>query len=197
LLTELNKLQEQAIIDIARSIAPCDEQVLGTLLEQMQLRLLEPKELLFEMGEQGAAEYFLLQGIVRTYVLSPAGEEVTMGFFVAPCALTPSIARDLDNVSQLSCDALTPTTVARLDGQLLIQSMMQNQLMQLWGDTVMRLELTRKMQRELSLATHTAKQRLDEFRTLYPALEDQITHSMIASYLGMTPVTLSRLRHSG
>jgi len=197
LLTELNKLQKQAILDIARSIAPCDEQIFGTLLEQMQLELLEPKELLFEMGDQGGTEYFVTQGILRTYVLSPAGEEVTMGFFVAPCALTPSIARDLENVSQLSCDALVPTTVASLDGRLLIQSMMQNQLMQLWGDTVMRSELTRKMQRELGLATHTAKQRLDEFRVRYPELEDQITHSMIASYLGMTPVTLSRLRNSG
>jgi len=74
--------------------------------------------------------------------------------------------------------------------------MMQNEAMQRWGDTVMRAELTRKIQRELSLATHTAKQRLDEFRTLYPTLEDQITHSMIASYLGITPVTLSRLRNS-
>ena len=197
MLTELNKLQEQAILEIARSIASCDEQVLATLIEQMRLRLLEPKEMLFEMGDQGATEYFVTQGILRTYALSPEGEEVTMGFFVAPCALTPSIARDLDNVSQLSCDALTPVTVALLDGQLLIQSMMQNQRMQIWGDTVMRSELTRKMQRELGLATHTAKRRLDEFRLLYPELEDQITHSMIASYLGMTSVTLSRLRNSG
>ncbi len=196
MLTELNKLQEQAILDIALSIAPCDERLFRELLKQMKLRLVEPKELLFEMGDQGSTEYFVTQGILRTYVLSPEGEEVTMGFFVAPCALTPSIARDLDNVSQISCDALTPTTIASLDGQLLIQSMMQNQLMQLWGDTVMRSELTRKMRRELSLATHTAKQRLEEFRTVYPELEDQITHSMIASYLGMTPVTLSRLRNS-
>ena len=196
MLTGLNKLQEQAILDIALSIAPCDEQLFRELLKQMQLRLVEPKKLLFEMGDQGGTEYFVTQGILRTYVLSPEGEEVTMGFFVAPCALTPSIARDLDNVSQISCDALTPTTVASLDGQLLIQSMMQNQLMQLWGDTVMRSELTRKMRRELGLATHTAKQRLEEFRTVYPELEDQITHSMIASYLGMTPVTLSRLRNS-
>jgi len=46
--------------------------------------------------------------------------------------------------------------------------MMQNEAMQRWGDTVMRAELTRKIQRELSLATHTAKQRLDEFRTTQP-----------------------------
>jgi len=197
LLTALNKLQEQAILGIARSIAPCDEKIFSNLLENMQLRILEPKELLFETGSQGGTEYFVTQGILRTFVLSPDGDEVTMGFFVGPCALTPSIARDLNNVSQISCDALAPTTLASLDGQVLIHSMMQSESMQLWGDAVMRTELTRKMQRELGLATHTAKQRLDEFRSLYPELEDQITHSMIASYLGMTPVTLSRLRNSG
>ena len=68
--------------------------------------------------------------------------------------------------------------------------------MQRWGDAVMRSELTRRMRREIALATFTAKQRLEGFRTDYPELEDQISHSMIASYLGMTPVTLSRLRNS-
>jgi len=97
LLTELNKLQEQAILGIARSIAPCDEEIFSTLLEQMQLKMLDSKELLFETGSPGGTEYFVTQGVLRIFVLSPEGDEVTMGFFVGPCALTPSIARDLNN----------------------------------------------------------------------------------------------------
>jgi len=196
LLTEINKLQRQMILDIAQSIADTDEAIFDTLLQQMHLIIMDPKQQLFAAGDQGGMEYFVTQGILRTYALNPDGEEVTTGFFVAPCALTPSISRDLDNVSQLCCDALTATTLARLDGRLLIESMMQHQPMQRWGDAVMRSELTRRMRREIALATFTAKQRLEEFRKDYPELEDQISHSMIASYLGMTPVTLSRLRNS-
>jgi len=52
----------------------------------MQLKMLESKELLFETGSPGGTEYFVTQGVLRIFVLSPEGDEVTMGFFVGPVA---------------------------------------------------------------------------------------------------------------
>jgi len=196
LLTALEHEQKKVVAGIANSIAPCDESAFGELLEHMSSRRLNNRALLFTMGEAGDREYFVTEGILRTFVNSPEGHEVTMGLYVAPCALSPSISRNIDGISQLSCDALVPSAVASMDSALLIETMMQNSTMQRWGDTVMRTELSLRMQRELGLATHTAKQRLQQFRADFPKLEDLIPHSMIASYLGVTPVTLSRLRNA-
>lgn len=45
-----------------------------------------------------------------------------------------------------------------------------------------------------SNATKTAQERYVAFRKLYPALEQRISQKHIASYLGITPVFLSRIR---
>lgn len=76
----------------------------------------------------------------------------------------------------------------------LIKCMVENRAVQRWGDTVLRYELIRRADREWALAALPGSDRLQQFRQSYPGLEDQILHHYIASYLGMTAVTLSRLR---
>jgi CRP-like cAMP-binding protein len=51
-----------------------------------------------------------------------------------------------------------------------------------------------KENREKSLLCHEAKQRYEYFKTVYPELLDRIPQYMIASYLGISSETLSRIR---
>lgn len=195
MLTELNDSQRQAVFAIAAKVAPLEVGAFDGLLAAMQHQVLEKKDHLLAMGQQNNAEYFLLDGILRSYILSPDGDDVTLNFFVGPCALSPSIARSVDGVSQVSCEALVQSNVVQLHNDDLVSSMMAESLIQRWGDGVMRAELVRRMQREITLASQAAKQRLDQFRLEFVGLEDRVPHHMIASYLGVTPVTLSRLRN--
>lgn len=64
-----------------------------------------------------------------------------------------------------------------------------------WGNNIMRDELARKVGREWCLAALSARQRLEWFRKEHPGYEVLFAHFHIASYLGMTPVTLSRARN--
>lgn len=195
MLSELNESQRRAVFAIAEKIAPLEADAFDGLLAAMRYQRLEEKDLLLTMGQQNNAEYFLLDGILRSYILSPDGHDVTLNFFVGPCALSPSIARSVDGVSQVSCEALVQSKVVQLHNDDLIVSMMAQPAIQRWGDGVMRTELVRRMQREITLASKAAKQRLDHFRQEFSGLEDRVPHHMIASYLGVTPVTLSRLRN--
>ncbi len=54
--------------------------------------------------------------------------------------------------------------------------------------------LSQKQDREISLLSKQAKHNYKEFRIAYPDLENKISYYHIASYLGITPVQLSRLR---
>lgn len=57
-----------------------------------------------------------------------------------------------------------------------------------------RAELVRRADGEWALAALPAIERLLRLRREQPGLEDAVAHHHIASYLGVTPVPLSRLR---
>lgn len=50
------------------------------------------------------------------------------------------------------------------------------------------------LERIESLQYHNATQRYESFLKLYPGLMNQIPHHFVASYLGVTPESLSRIR---
>ena len=63
-----------------------------------------------------------------------------------------------------------------------------------FGNMVLQNELLAKVEKEIGLASLNAKERLILFREKYHFLENLISHADIASYLGITNISLSRLR---
>jgi CRP-like cAMP-binding protein len=72
--------------------------------------------------------------------------------------------------------------------------MIENLEIREFGNRVLRIELKNKVEKEIGMASQTAKERLLKFREQYPLLENTIPHSVISSYLGITNISLSRLR---
>ena len=70
----------------------------------------------------------------------------------------------------------------------------ENEEIRRFANKVLRLELINKTKKEVQFISNDASQRLAQFRKDFNMLENRIPHNMIATYLGISPVTLSRLR---
>lgn len=55
-----------------------------------------------------------------------------------------------------------------------------------WANGILRLELSRKTDREWCLAALGGAERLRWFRDRFPGCEDDFAHGQIASFVGMT-----------
>jgi CRP-like cAMP-binding protein len=185
-----------ACLQALRAIAPMeDETGFAPVLAAMQPRRLAAGELLLRVGDTGDRECLLLSGILRSSVADAQGREVTLAFHQGPTALTPALARaDAQGFSRIDCQALTLAWVAEFPAALLVDCMLRHPAVQRWGDAVLRAELLRRADREWSLAALPAAERLALFRREHPGLEGRIAQHHVASYLGITPVSLSRLR---
>jgi CRP-like cAMP-binding protein len=189
------KVDDRAVlVTIANAITDAGERVIERLEAEITVQTLAPSERLIRSGDTGGREYFVIDGLLRTCVLGPEGDEVTTGFFAAPGILCPSISRDTAGRSRIDCEALAPSRVAGFPYVALVALMQADVTIQRWGDHVLRNELLRRSEREWSLAALSGADRLSALRRRYPELETQVPHHVIASYLGMTPVTFSRLR---
>jgi CRP-like cAMP-binding protein len=182
------------VLTTAQRIAPVDASAFAPLLRDMRAVQLKPQDVLLRVGDAPPMECFVLDGVLHTWLGDAQGRAVTLDFYMGPCTMTPAIARSRAGQSRIHCEALTAARVALFEASALSRMMMADIAMARWGDAVLTQELVRRVDRELALATQPAKERLLALRAEKPGLEDTVPHHHLASYLGMTPVSLSRLR---
>ncbi|MBU2993653.1 Crp/Fnr family transcriptional regulator [Octadecabacter sp. 1_MG-2023] len=141
-------------------------------------------------------EFIVLEGQLVSSICDPDGKEVCVGFHHGPCVITPNIARTRNGNSLVSIEAMTDAKIARIESDRLTDLMISSEPVRNWANAILQDALSRKADREWCLAALGGADRLAWFREIYPAYEEIFTHSLIASYLGVTPVTLSRLRNA-
>ena len=122
------------------------------------------------------------------------GNELTLSFYTPNTAITPNLIRTKQNLSIFNLYAISDCKIATFFAEDLSFLMSSNREISDWANTVLQKELLQKIEKEINQASLNAKERLLAFRDKYPALENQIPHAFIASYLGITTVSLSRIR---
>lgn len=156
--------------------------------------LVKKGAVLARQGEPDHNEYILLDGRMISQIYDPTGAAICVGFFKGPCVITPNIARAKAERSLVAIEATSDALVAQLDSHRLTELMIASEPVRDWANGVLQDELAHKADREWSLAALSGAERLAWFRQNFSGYEEFFVHSQIASFLGMTPVTLSRLR---
>lgn len=160
----------------------------------IEFTTIEKGEVFIKRNRRNSQEYFILDGICRNYLINPEGEEITISFFKQKSIISPFSTRTENEISLLNFQALTELSIATIDSTFFENLMLQNKEIRHFGNTVLRKELKQKVTKEIGLASLSAKERLLNFRTDFPNFENLIPHTIIASYLGITNISLSRLR---
>ena len=180
--------------EIINSIYPMSSNSLHEIESLVELKTITKGETFIKNNKRDSKEYFLLEGLCSSYLLNPEGEEVTLSFFDSKSVLSPYTTRTQEGVSKLNFQALTEIKLASINAYEFEKMMIENIEIRNFGNTVLRNELTQKVDKEIGMASLPAKERLLKFREQFPLLENLIPHSYIASYLGITSISLSRLR---
>jgi len=191
----LNKIA--LLTQIIASIQKISDANSKKLCSLARFKKMEKGDILVHQSSENHSEYFLLNGKCRNLLRDAMGREVTLGFTNGLGIVPPNIARTRDGISLVEVEILAKSDIAIIDTNKLTELMVANEEIRDWGNTVMRQELQRMMAREWSLAALSAQEKLEWFRSDFPDGEEIFPHVHIASYLGITPVTLSRARARG
>jgi len=148
-------------------------------------------------GAKNSTEIIVLDGHLSSTISDPEGRSVCIGFYAGPRVVTPNVARTRDGISLVSINANTDSLIAQMEADKLIELMLTSEPIREWANGILQCELAYKAEREWCLSALGGADRLAWFRKTHPQHEDLFSHTLIASFLGVTPVTLSRLRNLG
>ena len=179
---------------LINKVSPVSEGSLDLISDLILVEVYEKGDVFIDRGKKNNKEYFVYQGVCRSFLLSPEGEEVTISYFLEGSVLSPNKTRTANQISHLNFQALTKLTVASLNADKFEQLMINHIDIREFGNMVLQYELLAKVEKEIALASLNGRERLILFREKYHFLENLISHVDIASYLGITNISLSRLR---
>ncbi|MCI6084572.1 Crp/Fnr family transcriptional regulator [bacterium] len=151
-------------------------------------------EILLRAGEQQTHLWLLVRGIFRGFRLDEQGQEVTICIDNRP-GETLLGNNDLLAASLVTVEALEDGAVIGFPMDKAVECIKSNQeMMALYHKRLVRMANYNASVKSI-LCQGTATQRYDWFCKEFPGLIERVNNRYVASFLGMTPVTFSRLRH--
>lgn len=187
----MDKEQLMRIMMVDKKVTFSEEAIASLVACSSEVTL--PARHIFQyQGEKQEQVYYLLDGLVRSYYLDDEGKDTTKQFlrsgdFVQGEALF--MPEGLE-----SFETLEVTRLLVFDAVHLKQAIRQHPDLLLFYSRLLEETLIYKMEREYQLQHLQAGEKYELFRKAYPDLEKRAPHYMIASYLGLSKETFSRIR---
>lgn len=175
-------------------LSPISQQIWNEVKTILTTRKLKKEEFIVKKNEIYNQEIFIHQGVVRGFYCSGEGEEFNVAFYQGNELICPWFARNINERSNINLQALIPAIIVEMDQDAMKFLRYKYTELFLYGNLVVENELNKKMQREIYLLMKNAEERYLQFRKEYPNLENKISQYHVASFLNITPVSLSRLR---
>lgn len=153
----------------------------------------EKGEIIFRPESPGSVTPFLLDGVIKTYILSPDGSENTFALYFKPGTCV-AMTEEMIHVTQIWCKTLTPCTLVEMYGPGPYE--LAEEYPELWEKLVLgwRPFYFGMMDKLRAGYTLTAKERYLWFVNKYAPIVDKLSLNEISMFLGIKPQSLSRIR---
>lgn len=189
--------QPDQISQVMKQMIDISDEELNDFLCQTITKKFKRQEIISRPGVIPNEIFFINKGLIRVLITDNDGEEHTIHF-----ALENQFIADYSNFIQKQPSIYSLQTIEETEVVVLPRSAIE------WG--YLNLKEGQKMGRLIAefyfiyqdnrinnSYARTPKQRYDSISDVFPNIHNRVPQHMIASYLGITPVHLSRLKKSG
>ena len=184
---------EQLRAFFERSVPITDEQF-EMVKAQFIPKKVKKNEFLLREGEVAKYGIFVASGCLRTYTIDDKGKEHILQFSIENWWTGDMDSHMNGTPTSYFIDAIEDAEVLLFDNTSLQKVFDYIPALAAQYQEGLQKHAAAKSKRIVSSLSATAEQRYDDFLKTYPSIAQRVPQHMIASYLGITPETLSRIR---
>ena len=185
MLSIIQELTRNATIDAAQ---------LAEMEQFVVKKNIKKGEFLQHKGDFNNKNYFVIKGCLRSYAIDEKGKEHIFMFAPEGWIIGDVEASASNKPCELFIDAIEDTEIETFESGLFSRvQAIQKEVFTVTNDKLMR-RMAVLQQRIIMLMSFSALDRYRHFVETYPNIVQRVPQKMIASYLGITPEALSKIR---
>ncbi|MDN3585195.1 Crp/Fnr family transcriptional regulator [Pedobacter aquatilis] len=182
------------LFNLFNSIYPLSNEIKVTIIKNSEVIEVNKKIKLLSVGERSNTIYFIVKGAARIYYLNKEGKETNTWFLFENELLISVYSFYTGNPSFEYIETLEDCKLIAVKKDKLDEMYIKYMEFNFSGRKLTELYHMRNEIQANDLRMYSAKERYEHLITRYPQLLQRISLGHIASYLGISPETLSRIR---
>ena len=187
-------MDKEPLIQFIHQHIPATRQTVEMIVGHFDERVLAKNEYLLKAGRISNEYFFLADGFVRAFTLDADGQEVTTNFFGKNRAVFEVSSLFMRTVSTETIQALTDSTAFCIEFETLNTLFHSLPEFREFGRAMLVKEFAAFKHRTLSLINKSAEERYADLIETNKEVFQYAPLKYIASYLGITDTSLSRIR---
>jgi len=189
----MKKIYKASFNNYINQYTHLNESELSSLLSLFHVHSYSAGEHIVSPDSERNIVFFIFTGLIRYYYLSGDGKEWNRGFIQEDTICTTIPKAYLRGFSPYGIQAIEDSVLLIADFHKFEMLYDQIPKVERLGRKLIENILISKMNREHSFLQHNAKMRYIDFLEQHPFLHKRVPQYHIASYLGITEASLSRI----
>lgn len=184
----------QDLIDKIKSVTPLSPEAEEHIFLIAKEKNISKRDTLIRQGQVVNKTYFVTEGCLRSYCIDKEGKEHTLQFAIKEWWISDFIALFNNEPASLTIEGITDARVIEFAKKDLDNSFHLFPEFEPFQRRNLERHVVSLHKRILNQLQLSASERYDLFLAQYPNIERHVPNYHIASYLGITQQSLSRIR---
>ena len=191
----LSEASVEPLLDYFTRLIPLNKEEKELVIQKFHPRLYRKKQYVLQEGDTCMQMNFVVRGCLRMYKIDDKGGSHILQFAAENNWITDLGSFYSEKPSELTIDALEDTMVLKIAHDDLITIYTEAPKFHRIFRVLIENSYVSIQKRLLQTISSTAEDRYQYFIDTYPHLVNRLPQTQIASFLGITPEFLSRLRN--
>lgn len=184
----------QVLIDYFQAYLPFKVEEKELIISKVTLRNIKRRQMILQEGVVCKYYFFVMEGCFKMYAVDEKGNEHNLQFAAEKDWITDIGSFHAQKPSKLFIEAIEPSVILQIEQQDLYFLYTNIPKLNIIFKVIIENKFIELQNRVLQNISSTGQQRYLNFLEQYPNLASRLPNTQIASYLGITPEFLSKIR---